>query len=151
MAHSKLDRLKKISEQPSTVWQEKAMWRQDNADWLFESRKVALIILRALRAKKISKQELAEMMEVTPQYIGKITKGEENLSLATIKKFERILEVPILAIESSVSIYNTKIRNTSTTTIVAAKRGNTVDTTTRHEMKVLIKANQNSSFNYQIC
>ena len=58
------------------------------------------MILRELRLQSISQKELAERMDVSPQYINKVLKGYENLSLETISKFERVLGVSLINISS---------------------------------------------------
>lgn len=98
---AKLAKLKELSEPPSQSWPSKAVWREENKDWLNESRKIALLIIRLLRAKSMTKAELAERMGVTPQYIGNVTKGEENLSLSTIKKLEVALGVKLIEVVSN--------------------------------------------------
>ena len=50
----------------------------------------------ALENQGISQRELAERMGCSPQYISRILKGEENLSLETICKLEQALNVSIM-------------------------------------------------------
>ena len=57
--------------------------RIKNRDMLRESRKIALKVLIKLDEIKMSKRQLAEQMNVTPQQISKIVSGKENLT----KKF----------------------------------------------------------------
>ena len=68
-------------------WKEKAEWRRANKNWLAYSRKID---------QGISQRELAERMGCSPQYISRILKGEENLSLETICKLEQALNVSIM-------------------------------------------------------
>lgn len=74
-------------------WLEKALERKKNADWLRLSSRVAFNVLSLLRQRNMSKTELAERMEVTPQYVSKLVKGQENLTLSTIAKLQRIFNV----------------------------------------------------------
>ena len=98
MTETNLDRLKKIVSNEKSGWAEKSKWRAKNDDWLEDSFKVALIVLRSLRNQKVSQKELAERMNVTPQQVNKIVKGKENLSLETLNKLKRALGVDIFKI-----------------------------------------------------
>lgn len=85
---------------PDTKWMEEAQWRTDNEKWLDISGKIALKVLRTLRKKGVSQKELAEKMGVSPQYVNKIVKGSENLSLETITKLETALEIQLIEVKS---------------------------------------------------
>ena len=77
-----LEKLKQISEPAPSNWREKAQWRKDNRDWLRKSGRIAVAVLEAIDADPdMSQAKLAEKMGVTKQYISKIVKGQENLSL----------------------------------------------------------------------
>ncbi len=71
--------------------------RIKNRDMLRESRKIALKVLIKLDEIKMSKRQLAEQMNVTPQQISKIVSGKENLTIETQIKLQKILDIPILA------------------------------------------------------
>lgn len=43
-------------------------------------------------------------MNVTPQFISKVLKGEENLSLETIANFGKALDIKLIQIPSDVSV-----------------------------------------------
>lgn len=81
---------KLISDIPSD-WLEKANWYEENKSWLEKSAAIAFKILRTLREKSISQLEFAEMINVSPQYVSKILKGKENLTLKTIDTIEKCL------------------------------------------------------------
>ena len=53
----------------------------------------------------LTQQALAERMNCTQQYVSKILKGNENLSLDTLSKLEEVLGMNLL----SKSLYKTKI------------------------------------------
>lgn len=84
-----------LSTTPSK-WKEKAEWRRANMDWLPYSRKIAIKIAMALDEQGLSQKQLSERMNCSPQYVSRLLKGEENLSLETICKLERVLNVQIL-------------------------------------------------------
>ena len=63
------------SETPSK-WREEAEWRRDNWSWLRHSQKIA--------------------MNCTQQYVSKILKGKENMSLDTLSKLEDALGINLI-------------------------------------------------------
>lgn len=44
----------------------------------------------------MSQKQLAEKMNCSPQYISKVLRGRENLSLETLTKIENALEISII-------------------------------------------------------
>jgi transcriptional regulator with XRE-family HTH domain len=96
-----------VSETPSK-WIEKANYREQNQEWLDISAEIAIKVLRELRAKSLTQKDLAEKMNVSPQYINKIVKGNENLSLETICKLEKALNISLVQIVN----FAEKTRNT---------------------------------------
>ncbi len=88
--------LKDHSSSNSSKWMEKAEWRKANKDWLKYSRKIAIVIAMSLEEKDMSQKQLAELIDCSPQYISRLLKGEENLTLETMCKLENALNIPIL-------------------------------------------------------
>jgi len=84
-----------VSDQPSD-WKAKAKYRRDNRDWLKKSAAIAVRVLDALKAQNLSQKELAERMDISPQQISKIVKGQENLTLETISNLEIALGIQIM-------------------------------------------------------
>lgn len=64
---------------------------------LRESARIAWKVLDKLEELGWSQKDLAEKMEVSPQQVNKIVKGQENLTLATLVKLQEILSIPLLA------------------------------------------------------
>ncbi len=81
---------------PDTTWIKAAEWRQENEYWLDVSSDIALEVVCALREKGMTKREFAELMECSPQYISKVLKGSENLTLQTICKMEKVLQIKLI-------------------------------------------------------
>lgn len=71
--------------------------RIKNREMLRESQKIALKVLDKLEKIRWSQKKLAAEMGVSPQQITKIVKGQENLTLETQIKLQRVLDIPILA------------------------------------------------------
>lgn len=75
------------SETPSQ-WREEAEWRRDNCEWLNYSRRIAVKLLSYMKREHLTQSAMAERMDCTQQYVSKILKGTENLSLETLTKLE---------------------------------------------------------------
>ncbi|WP_410548854.1 helix-turn-helix domain-containing protein [Bacteroides intestinalis] len=72
-----------------------------NKSWLRYSQKIAMQMLDKMEQMKISQKQLAERMNCSQQYISKILKGKENLSLETLTKIENALDIQILTPETA--------------------------------------------------
>ena len=100
METTTLEKLNALALDESKLWEEKADWRKANREWLNKSVKIAVRILREIRLQKatngMSQKKLAEIMGVSPQYINKVVKGQENLSLDTICKIENALGIVLI-------------------------------------------------------
>ena len=79
-------------------WLEKAQWREDNQIWLDKSALIAMKVLRAISDQNTSQKKLAEKMKVSSQYVNKVVKGSENLSLETISKLETALGIQLIEV-----------------------------------------------------
>jgi transcriptional regulator with XRE-family HTH domain len=98
------DKINKIASGKVSTWKEEATERRNNNDWTKRSFKIAVRILREIRAQKtlngMTQRKLAEEMGVSPQYINKVIKGKENLTLETISKIETVLGIKLIEIPS---------------------------------------------------
>ena len=77
-------------------WRDEAEWRRKNATWLKISQKIAITTLLKMKSDGITQQYLADRMGYTQQYVSKILKGSENLSLDTITRLEKALGIEII-------------------------------------------------------
>lgn len=106
-----IEKLRQLAQPVSESTRIQAETRKENRDWLRKSAQIAFAIRHELRTQQISQQELAERMGVSPQYVGRLLKGTENLTLDTITKLEKalgrsLMQVHVLEpdhIESTVS------------------------------------------------
>ena len=74
-----------------------AKFRIENKKWLSYSSNITLRVLAAIEEnKQMTQKALAEMIGVSPQYINKDLKGQENLSLQTIAKLSDALNVELI-------------------------------------------------------
>lgn len=88
------------SEKPSS-FVEKAKWRQENRSWLNWSHDVALRLINYMEDEGLSRQELANKLGVTPQYVSKILSGKVNFSFKSIADIEEKLGLHILSVETA--------------------------------------------------
>ncbi len=74
-----------------------AEFRMLNRKWLRYSSNIARRILAILKDnKELNQTLLAEKIGVKPQYISKVLKGQENLSLETIAKLSAALNTELI-------------------------------------------------------
>lgn len=85
----------------TSKWRERSAHRKVNRVWLRKSAHIALRILSTLRERGITQASLAEKIGVSPQYINKVVKGKENLSLETICKLEEALNIVLIEVENN--------------------------------------------------
>jgi ribosome-binding protein aMBF1 (putative translation factor) len=95
-AEEQLAFLEEHSSPEPSKWREKAEWRRANRDWLRYSRKIAIVVAMSLEELDMSQKQLAELVGCSPQYVSRLLKGEENLTLETLCKLERALNVPVM-------------------------------------------------------
>ncbi len=95
-----VERLIQVALPVSEKERKDAEYRKSNKEWLRKSAKIALAIRRELRLKGMTQQELAVRMGLSPQYVGRILKGQENLTLETISKLESAIGIPLVSLGS---------------------------------------------------
>lgn len=85
--------LKRLTESEDSGFLERARSRKSNALWLRKSAQIAVRVLGRLKELNMSQKDLAVALGVAPQYVSKVVKGQENLTLETICKLESILDI----------------------------------------------------------
>ncbi len=90
-------RLKRHQSTTPSRWREKAEWRLQNKSWLRHSQHIAMLMLDKMEKMNLTQKQLAEMMGCSQQYVSKVLKGEENLSLETMAKIEDCLNICIIS------------------------------------------------------
>jgi transcriptional regulator with XRE-family HTH domain len=99
-----LEKLNKIISNQKSTWADDAAFRNDNEAWLTLSFDIAVRVLDTLRLKKMTQKELAEKMKVSPQFINKVVKGQENLSLETIAKLSKALGTKLIVVPGNEAV-----------------------------------------------
>ena len=93
-------RLSRYQSPTPSKWREEEQRRQAKIEgWLQYSRRIAIKIALAMKQQNLSRQDVADRMGCSPQYVSRLLKGEENLSLETICKLEEALNISIFQYE----------------------------------------------------
>lgn len=98
-----VEKLRKYAPDAPSKWKKKAEWRQQNKSWLRHSQRIAVKMLEKMREEGLSQQALADRMGCSQQYVSKILKGQENLSIETICKIEDVLQLELLPNEVEIA------------------------------------------------
>jgi transcriptional regulator with XRE-family HTH domain len=109
MNNERIEKFLALVSDENSGFEKKALWRKANKNWLDKSALIAIKILRAISDQGISQKKLADKMEVSAQYINKIVKGSENLSLETISKLEMNLGIQLIEIVGFTSFVSYEI------------------------------------------
>ena len=96
-----IERLSRYQSQEDSTWhvEEERLQYAKLKGWLRYSRRIAIKVALAMKQQNLSRQDVADRMGCSPQYVSRLLKGEENLSLETICKLESALYVAILQYE----------------------------------------------------
>lgn len=79
-------------------WSKEADYRIKNRKWLRYSGEIAMQIHAQMEDRpEINQAWLAKAIGVTPQYVSKLLKGHQNLSLETIAKLSEALGVELIS------------------------------------------------------
>jgi len=89
-------RLRAHSSATPSQWREKAEARRVNREWLRYSQRIAMMMLDKMEELGITQKLVAERMGCSQQYVSRVLKGTENLSIETISKIESALGLQIL-------------------------------------------------------
>ena len=87
---------KMIQEPKSSVSGARANMSKEEKPWLGHSQMIANIMSARMKELGMTQKKLTEKMNCIQQYISKIFKGRENLSLEALSKIEKALEIQIL-------------------------------------------------------
>ncbi|MBD5392552.1 helix-turn-helix transcriptional regulator [bacterium] len=90
------ERLYKHTSATPSKWKEKALARRENKEWLRYSQHIAMLMLDKMEELGLAQKAVAERMGCSQQYISRVLKGTENLSIETIFKIESALDLQIL-------------------------------------------------------
>lgn len=91
-------RLSRYQSPTPSTWREdeENIRRAKSVGWLPYSRRIAVKTALAMKHQDLSRSDVATRMGCSPQYVSRLLKGQENLSLETICKLENALQVLIM-------------------------------------------------------
>ena len=92
-----IEKLREHASATSSLWLEEAESRAANRSWLRYSQNIAMLMLDKMEQTGMTQKQLAEKMKCSQQYVSKILKGKENLSLETLSKIEEALDLHLLS------------------------------------------------------
>ena len=70
-------------------WEQKARFEEENRRWLDRSYAIAIELLEEIHQGRIDREGLRKELDCSRQYLSKLLKGKENLTLRTISKLEK--------------------------------------------------------------
>lgn len=88
-----VNNLEKHSTGKTSNFVAKARQEQENKNWIRLSKYIAVITLSKMDELGLTQKKFASLMGCSQQYVSKILKGKENLSLETISKIEECLNI----------------------------------------------------------
>ncbi len=94
-----VERLRRFESKTSSRWREQAEWRRANKTWLRRSQIVAMRILDKMQEQNWTQAKVAGLLGCTQQYVSRIVKGNENLSLEMLCRIEDALSVEVFALK----------------------------------------------------
>lgn len=72
------------------------MKRRENKVWLRYSQMIAMKMLDRMERLNLTQKEVAERMGCSQQYVSKVLRGKENLSLETLSRIEEALQIQLI-------------------------------------------------------
>lgn len=91
-----VDNLKSHESAKPSQWRSEAENRRENREWLRYSQRIAMMMLDRMEQLGLTQKLVSERMGCSQQYVSRVLKGSENLSIETIAKIEQALQIPIL-------------------------------------------------------
>lgn len=86
-----------------TSWLQKVEQDKANEAWMDLSFEITLRVHAKLKEAGMTQKQLAQEMGVSAQYVGKLLKGKENLTLQQITRLEAVLQIKLIQIPDSFS------------------------------------------------
>lgn len=121
-----LKNFKKLVSNEVSPWLQEAEEDLANEAWLMRSSHIAIRILDEIHRQKpingMTQKKLAKQMDVSAQYINKVVKGRENLSLHTITKIENVLGITLIKVPETYSSTTSMVNIKSSNTIISKRR-----------------------------
>jgi transcriptional regulator with XRE-family HTH domain len=104
-----VDKLREHQSPTPSKWREKAEYRRANKEWLRRSQQIAMMMYDKMEQISMTQTALATRMGCSQQYVSKVLKGTENLSIGIIMPFSLTIfvqKVPSSAVILQVSLFS---------------------------------------------
>ena len=98
MASNAIDLLESHKSETPSQLMEDVKWRKENESWLRWSRQLATTLMGYMQEHKMKRADLANKLNVSPQYVSRLLSGTENLSFKSIANIEEKLGISCIAI-----------------------------------------------------
>jgi ribosome-binding protein aMBF1 (putative translation factor) len=126
MSSERLDKFLALVSDETSDFEKKVLLRKENKEWIKKSTQIAIKVNSAIKMQSISQKQLAEKLHVSAQYVNKMLKGSENLSLETISKLERALGIQLIEVIGYTSSAYSKPNNSILSTVNAPQITKTI-------------------------
>ena len=84
---------------PTKTWVSKSNVEIENGEELLACRRIILKIVRYMKDNKMSQKDLADKLNVSPQYINKLLHGQDlDLKVKTVMRYGRILGLKLIVL-----------------------------------------------------
>ncbi|MDE7470526.1 MAG: helix-turn-helix transcriptional regulator [Paramuribaculum sp.] len=94
MENTKTRRIRKVSS-----WMTEAARSIKNEEEILAGKKIVLKVLRYMEANHMSQKQLAEKLDVSPQYINKFLHGQDcDIKISTAIRYGKILNLKLIEI-----------------------------------------------------
>lgn len=91
-------------------WMADASKSIENEEAVFAVKKIVLKILRYMEENNLTQKELAEKLQVTPQYVSKFLHGQDcDIKISTIIRYGKILNLKLIDIPDDTTPKNTGV------------------------------------------
>jgi len=76
-------------------WLERARWREQNQDWLSDSFMIAIFMLESMEKKDMTREELADRLNVSQEEVDHYLSGRHNFNLKEMHMIQKELEIKL--------------------------------------------------------
>jgi len=134
---------KKLVSNVDTSWSNELADFNKNSSWLDISFEIALSVLAKLSENKINKKGifnqklLAEALGCSAQYVNKLLKGNENLTLDTICNLQNVLNINLIEVTKYETVSSYSFEEVYSNNILS--KSNTVALTESKDYNTLIE------------
>lgn len=90
----------------TSTWLLEALWFEENRRRLDRSAAIALLVLTLMHERNIPRNDLARRMGTSPEHVGRILRGTENLTLECISRLEQALGAALVEVAREPSRMN---------------------------------------------